>query len=419
MKIAFLVNQFPKLSETFILNQATGLLDRGHHVDIFAKRFGDEIVIHPDVEKYNLLDRTYYHRIPSKKIERTLTGLNIFIKGFWRNPRVTLRLLNFFAYGKDALSLKILYRIGPFLRNYDIIHCHFGPTGNFGATLKGQGIQGKLVTTFHGFDIRLGLEKGGHFYHNLFAVGDCFISISNFNRNHLINFGLDERKIVDLPVGINLAKFPYKWNGEDSGIESIIRVVTVARLVEVKGLHYGLKAIQKVLQNRPNLDLTYTIIGGGPLREELEKLSRELGLSEVVHIAGPRQQNDIIKILGQSHIFLLPSIAEVLPVSLMEAHAVGLPVIATDVGDIRRIVLDGKSGFVVKPRNVDALADKLRFLFEHPYKWPEMGITGRTHVAKNYDINKLNDRLVEIYFRLLDVNGTEKNLWQTDWSKKW
>ncbi len=216
-----------------------------------------------------------------------------------------------------------------------------------------------------------------------------------------MKFGLDEKKIVTHPVGIDLKKYSYKWKNESTVDKTHIKVITVARLVEEKGLQYGIEAIHKVLQKRPELNLEYNIIGSGPLEGELTELILKLNLSKVVHLLGPKDQNHVIEAIEQNHIFILPSIAEALPVVLMEAQAVGLPVISTSVGSTDQIVLNGKSGFIVPPKDADALSDKLEFLIDHRNLWPEMGLVGKKHVEKNYDIDKLNDRLVEIYQKIL------------------
>lgn len=402
MKIAFFVLQFPNLSQTFILNQITGLLDRGHHVDIFAKRRSNERTAQVDVEKYQLLDRTHYLEAPANVIVRILTAIKLVIKHVRRHPTTILRSLNIAKYGREAASLALLHKTVPLLKEYDIIHCHFGPAGNGGALLKELGLRAKLVTTFHGFDIRLGLQKGGHIYTTLFDRGECFIAISDYNYKNLTKLGLDERKIVRLPVGIDLSKFSYTSRAESPNPAEPVKILTVARLVEEKGLHYGIQAVAALLKKNPLLHVKYSIVGDGPLKEDLLRLTDKLMLKDVIHFLGPREQNGVIEMLHQSDIFLLPSVAEALPVCLMEAQAVGLPVVATNVGDTKRIVVDGKSGFVVRPKHADALAEKIHYLCEHPFRWPDMGMAGREHVARHYDINKLNDRLAEIYLELLN-----------------
>ena len=156
-----------------------------------------------------------------------------------------------------------------------------------------------------------------------------------------------------------------------------------------------------MLKKRQGLNLKYNIIGDGPLIGDLKYIVNKMMLNNVVHFLGPKEQEEIIDLLQQSHIFLCPSIAEALPVSIMEAQAVGLPVVATDVGSVSQIVLDGKSGFLVPARNVDALTERLLYLIDHPEICIQMGRHGRNNVEIHFDIDKLNDRLVQIYERLL------------------
>ena len=98
---------------------------------------------------------------------------------------------------------------------------------------------------------------------------------------------------------------------------------------------------------------------------------------------------------------------EGIPVAIVEALAWGLPVLSTLHSGIPEVIQDGESGFLVPERDTEALAEKLEYLIEHPELWPEMGRKGRKYVEEHYDIDKLNDRLVEIYQRLL--NGERLN----------
>jgi colanic acid/amylovoran biosynthesis glycosyltransferase len=143
MKIAFIVTQFPRLSETFVLNQITGLMERGHEVDIYAYERSNEPKIHEDVEKFHLFERTFYYgeakkHISDNKIIRVLKGLYIIFNNFHKNPKAILNSLNYFKYKLDAVNLRLLFDIAPFINNnnYDVIHCHFGPNGMLGVRLK-------------------------------------------------------------------------------------------------------------------------------------------------------------------------------------------------------------------------------------------------------------------------------------------
>lgn len=406
MKIAFIVPQFPKLSETFILNQIVGLIDRGHKVFIFSQGRSTETIMHPDISKYEMLKKTTYlsDTFLLSKFNRLYICLDIAVKSFLRNPKSIIKIYNFIKKGRSAISLMLLYKLSHCADDFDIIHCQFGTTGDIGILFKLLNKNSKVVTTFHGFDIRLGIEKGGSIYHNLFSKGDCFIAISDYNYNHLIDFGLDKDKIIYHPVGVDTDKFApkkeQKYNCQQDPIHPI-KILSIARLVEEKGLHLGIRAISNVLKQLPEIKITYSIIGDGPLKGDLISLANNLNIGDVVEFLGPLGQSEVISALQDSHILLLPSVAEVLPVSLMEAHAVGLPIVATDVGDIDSIVLDGRSGFVVPSGNVEALADKLIFLLQNPHMWLPMSLNGRRHVFEHYNIDKLNDRLVEIFNMLL------------------
>jgi colanic acid/amylovoran biosynthesis glycosyltransferase len=404
MRIAFIVTRFPTLSETFILNQITGLLDLGHDVDIYATRRPRTAKRHPDVSAYGLGDRTYYIDMPVQKPWRVLKAIGVMATNFNRSPVRLLRTLNGLKHGKEALSLRLLYGLVPFLGReeaYDILHCQFGPNGNLGMHLREIGVKGKLITTFHGHDTRKALEDGPGAYRELFKKGDCFIAVSEYNRSSLVKLGLDAGKIVYHPVGIDPTRFRRAARQSGTPPGDRMKIVTVARLVEQKGLKYGIHAIRKLLDRCPDLDLTYTIAGGGPLRAQLEKLVNGIGLTEVVRFLGPCTRNEVAEVLAESDLFVLPSVAESFGVVLLEAQAAGLPVVATAVGGTDCAIADGQSGFLVASRDADALTERLCHLVRHPDLRSQMSQAGRALVEQRYDIRKLNSRLVHIYEAVL------------------
>lgn len=406
MKIAFVLEVFPALSETFILNQITGLIDRGHDVDIYADVSRNEAKLHSAVEKYNLLDRTYYFQVPSNKLLRALKGLRLLLVNGLVGPVILISLWSVFKYGKQAVSL--VYRSIMLLpkQPYDIIHCHFGPNGIKGAMLRDIGVfQGKLITTFHGYDVNR-CHYPADYYNLLFHKGDLYTVNTTFTQNKAIALGCPAEKIIKLPVGVNVLE--YQFRQRVLHFNEPIKIITVARLVEKKGIEYSIRATAKVAENHPNL--LYRIIGDGPRRESLDKLIEELGLVDKVQLLGWKTQDEVRKLYADSHIFVLSSVTtssgdqEGQGLVLQEAQAMGLPVLSTFHNGISDGVLDGKSGFLVSERDVDALAKKLSYLIEHPEVWTEMGQAGHAFVAEHYDINKLNDQLVVIYQQLLKFN---------------
>lgn len=410
MKIAFIVPGFPSLSQTFILNQITGLIDRGLEVDIFAGEGGGASKIHEDVIKYNLLDRTCYHRkiIPKNRFFRLMKGVSYLVKYIPKKPIPVLSSLNIFKYGRKAASFNLLFQIIPFLEKgpYDIIHCHFGPSGNFGVFLKEVGaISSKVITTFHGYDLSRYIEENGNrTYEKLFDKGDLFLPISKRWKEKLIKLGCRKEKILVHRMGIDVGRFGFLQRKIRK--DGKISILTVARLVEKKGVQYGIQAVAKALKHYP--DIEYKIAGDGPLKKDLIHLISKFNINKNVILLGWKEQAEISDLMSHADILLAPSITskngnqEGIPVVLMEALAQGLPVISTQHSGIPELVQNEKSGFLVPEHDIQALVDKIEYLIEHPERWPDIGREGRKHVEKNFDINKLNDRLVQLCRYLLD-----------------
>ncbi|HHO75619.1 MAG TPA: colanic acid biosynthesis glycosyltransferase WcaL [Deltaproteobacteria bacterium] len=400
MKIAFLIDAFPVLSETFILNQITGLIDRGHEVDIFARNHRDSLEMHPDVRKYRLDGICTYLSHPPKNRSTCITAYLYLLF------RLTIRHVGIFHLLAEMLRTRnmkelfgLTYTLAPILgKSYDIIQCHYAKNGLSGIHLKKLGCNAKIVTMFHGHDIRAGLDDNDIPYRDLWRYGDCFLAISEYTRDKIIGFGADPTSIVYLPVGIDTSCFPLRSDSRPSENNTDgIRLISVARLVPDKGLSYALSAIRRVLEKLPGVEIEYRIIGDGPLQESLLNQVHELELENIVTFVGGKAQPSVRKELEASDIFLLPSTAEVLPVSLMEAQSIGLPVIASDVGAVREIVVDGRSGYLVPQGDPQHIADHLIKLISQRKNWKEMGRTGSAHIAAHFDIKHLTQRLEHIY----------------------
>ncbi|MBH8555250.1 glycosyltransferase [Nostocaceae cyanobacterium CENA357] len=408
MKIAFIVGCFPVLSETFIINQITGLIDRGHEVDIYGNPPDDSSKVHPDVNRYQLLAHTHYPpKISKNYLWRILKGIVLIITNFHKSPLVILQSLNFFKYGKQVFSLRLLYSVMRLLeaQTYDIIHCQFGTFALEGMILRDIGaIKGKLITTFRGYDISLFVQQNGeHVYDSLFSKGDFFLANCEYFQKKAIKLGCNAKKIVVHGSGIDSARFPFQVRHPHP--DGKTRITTTGRLIEKKGIEYGIRAVAKVSKIYPKIE--YNIIGDGYLQESLQQLIQSLNIADKVQLLGWKNQPEIIEILDKSDIFMAPSVTAIsgnqdAPVNtLKEAMVMGLPVIATIHGGIPELVKDGISGFLVPERDSDAIAEKLVYLIEHPEIWPLMGQAGRAYVESNYDINKLNDELVQIYRRVM------------------
>ena len=406
MRIAFIVDRFPNVSETFILNQITGLMDRGHHIDIYADWVQDLNEAQPDVIDYGLLNQARY--VSRNRVFRVCRKIFLLIQAIFESPAILSQLSFFSQPCRHVETCRIFYSAAPFLRkktSYDIIHCHFGQNGLKGALLHRAGaIRGKLVTTFYGYDISGYVDQHGlQIYKPLFSTGDLFIPIVEKWQNRLLDLGCTENKILVHRIGVDCDKFaffPRKRHLNDS-----VTVVTIARLVEKKGIEYGIKAIAKVLKNHKNLQ--YIIIGDGPLMKAMGNLTRSLWIEDSVTFLGQKRQQEIIEILHKSNILIAPSVTggdgdqEGTPVSIMEAMSTGIPVVSTQHSGINELVEDGVTGFLVPERHIDSLATRISYLISHPDICSQMGLAARAHIEKHFNINRLNDRLTEIYKKLL------------------
>jgi colanic acid/amylovoran biosynthesis glycosyltransferase len=413
MKIAFILNAFPVLTETFILNQITGLIDRGYHVNIFCRRPYPDPIHHSDVDKYNLLRHTFYYgtdteRLPANKVFRIIKAIGVLLAHLNRKPLPLLKALNVFKFGRQASSFRIFYLTIPFLENniheYDIAHCHFGPNGDLAAMLKYLGaFNGKIVTTLHGEAGHTGEKRYSKGYESLFEVGDLFLPMSNKERQNLISLGCDPRKIVVHRMGVDTGKFAFSPSKPRRNKKH--RLLTVARFNEKKGIEYGIRAVAKVAKRYP--DIEYKIGGDGPLKKDLQDLINRLDVNEKIKILGFQLQEEIVELFNDADIFLAPSVTskdgdmEGIPVVIMEAMARGLPILSTRHSGIPELVEDGKSGFLVPERDPDALAEKLAYLVQHQDLWPRMGRAGRDFIERHHDIEKLNDQMVQMFHQLL------------------
>ena len=396
MRIVFILEAFPALSETFILNQITGLIDLGHEVEIFARYQPKDKTVHSDVCKYNLIQKI------QRPIYKPVSKIRRWIK--------IILLVLIRTDVKDALKILIslnidqIYKIIPFLgKRLDVIYCHFGPTANEYLFLKDI-FKIPYVTKFYGYDVSSYIkQQGKDVYKELFKKGDLFLSIGNNMKDRLIQLGCPKDKIIIHHMGIDVEKF--KFNSQRLHHNGKINILTIARLVEKKGLWYSIEAVARTIKKYPNIE--YKIIGDGPCKNELQRYISNLGVNGRIRLVGKKNSLEVSAFMREADIFLLSSITatdgdmEGIPVSLMEAQAVGLPTLSTYHSGIPEVVKDGKSGFLVPEKNIEALSEKLIHLIEHPEKWPKLGRNGRSLVEEKFNIVQLNKKLEEIYISLI------------------
>ena len=400
MKIAFMVGEFPSLSETFILDQITSLIERGHTVSILAEREGRAADEHPDVARYGLRRLARYERLPEGFLRRLAA-----LPSAWRGTAAEWRALDVTRFGGMAASLRLSW--GAQLcggdADFDVVQCHFGALGLKAVLLRRIGaLRGRIVTAFHGEDITNYPRRfRGNHYEQLFAHGDLFLPISARWNAQLEAMGCPREKIQVHRMGIDLRHFAVR---AARPAPLVTRLLSVSRLVEKKGIGDAIRAVA-----RTSAPVEYVVAGDGPLRAELKALARELGVASRVRFVGAQARSEVAVLLEQADVFIAPSVTaadgdiEGIPVSIMEAMAVGLPVISTQHSAIPELVDDGATGLLVPERDAAALAGCIDALASDPDRRARMGTAGRARVADSFEMGALTTRLEELYRDLVPL----------------
>jgi colanic acid/amylovoran biosynthesis glycosyltransferase len=367
LRIAFVVGEFPKPSETFILRQIVGLLDRGCDVQIFAHRPSEVRVVDDVVRQRDLVGRTHYR-------ERT-------------------RATGWLAKVRSAITPR-----AP-LRSFDVVHAHFGPHAMFAARERDRGhLAGPLLASFHGHDVhRHPRLRGRHVYLRLFRDAQWFTANTRFTADAIAELGCPRARTTILPMGLALPTGPIV----PRSLGRPLRVLTIARHVEKKGLEYGIRAIAKLAARHPTL--VYDLAGDGPLRGKLERLASELGIAGRVRFHGWCSQARAQSLLQVADLFVLPSVTakdgdmEGQALVVQEAQAWGVPVVSTRHNGIPEGLVEGETGLLVAERDADELADAIEHILLDDELRRSMSARAVEFVRARYDIEQLNDRLVELY----------------------
>jgi colanic acid/amylovoran biosynthesis glycosyltransferase len=319
------------------------------------------------------------------------------------------RLLQRTFYTITGLSKKLMQEmkmVSPIL-----LHAHFGVEGVYALPFA-QRLKIPLLTTFHGFDATrnmTGLLKAGKISYlryiyglkRLIREGDCFIAISNYIRNRLIERGFPPNKTIVHYTGIDISRFASDGREDDGRT-----ILTVARLVEKKGTEYLIRAIAKIRSEVPDVQLE--IVGDGPLRRFLEQLTTELGISQQVRFSGTLSHEEVAVHMKKASIFCLPSVtaedgdAEGLGNVFLEASASMKPVVGTFHGGIPEAIHNDYNGFLVPERDIDSLGKYLLILLKNRELRQKMGEEGQRLVKMNFDIKKQTQYLEEIYKNIIN-----------------
>jgi glycosyltransferase involved in cell wall biosynthesis len=226
---------------------------------------------------------------------------------------------------------------------------------------------------------------------------DTLISVSTGQRLRLEELEvMPAERMVTIYNGINAERFQVPTNGvlrqELGGADGAL-VAQIGRLHEQKGPHIFLQAAALILRQRP--DVTFLLVGEGPLAGELQVLARQLGLRDRVRFLGWR--DDVPQILATADVGVLSSLWEGLPYTLLEIMAAGKPTVSTDADGCGEAVLNGETGFIVPRRDPAALAQAILTLLEKPDLAKEMGEKGRKRVTEHFSLEAMITKTEAVY----------------------
>lgn len=394
LKVGLMVADFPVISETFVINIAAGLLERGHDVRLVAMS-GQQpppVKMHEDVAKFRLSDR-----VSTPTLGRWL------IRPFVRRDRGDIEVWGLSRRIAAFLSQGLMLGRLP---KVDIMHCQFATLAVQAKRHRALGLlrARRLVIHVRGHDVT-GIPKvhGEDAFREVFGAADLLVANCEHFRKRAISLGAPPDRVIVIGSGIDTQKFKPRDAARKPGG---LRLVAVGRLVDKKGFGDAISAMARLPEGLA--DARLELIGDGPLRDTLSQQISDLGLQDRVTLAGAMSHADIIERLAASDILLAPSVTaksgdQDAPVNtLKEAMAMEMPVIATYHGGIPELVEDGRNGYLVPEHDPGAIADAIGRLSKESSKWKEMGQYGRKCVIERYDQEIVMNRLIEAYRSILD-----------------
>jgi glycosyltransferase involved in cell wall biosynthesis len=316
-------------------------------------------------------------------------------------------------HGKFDLCVLRALRNIVLRHNINLIHGHDYKSDLFATTLRWwMGRQHfALVSTAHAW-VMLGLR--GELYRRLDLAlmrrFDHLIAVSHATKNEMIAAGIPP----DLISVIHNAIDTDAWSPRHAtlglkaelGLEQACPVIGyVGRIMPEKDLETWLRAAALVAQRHS--EAQFVLVGegrDGDTLGQLQRLATELGIAEQVHFPGYRAQ--LLPVYGSFDLFVLSSRREGLPNSILEAMAVGLPVVTTDVAGTSEIVLDGQTGYVVPQGDVDRLAHAMVTLVADKQRRQRMGQTGRERIECEFSFTQRLQRIEQLYARVLGLPST-------------
>jgi colanic acid/amylovoran biosynthesis glycosyltransferase len=387
-RIAYLLSQYPAVSHTFFLKEILGLKQLGFHIETSSVNRPDRPVSELTPIEAREASQTYYIKDTSHwRILTTLMLVLVKHPGiFWRGLRTALRLDPWDLYRSfyALLYLTEALLLGEWMkrRNLSHLHVHFGGSVATVAFLTCAAWGFSYSLTIHGPEEFYDVE---HFHlAQKFNRARLIFCISDFCRSQVMKYcdpsQWDKLRVIRL--GVDLDEFvpaPVS-NRRNTGLH----IVSVGRLVPAKGQTILLRSVSLLL--RWGCSIHLTLVGDGTSREVLKKFVEDHQISQHVTFQGALNHDQTHQQLAEADIFALASFAEGVPVALMEAMAMEIPCVSTQIAGIPELIRHNVDGLLVPPSSDEALAAALELLIKDEGLRRKLGASGRARVMDRYNL---------------------------------
>lgn len=383
-RVLYVVSLFPCWSETFIVREIATLVARGVDVRILSLKHPSEAMVQPDAAA--LLDRTWHPQARTRAWSSRLAVLLTQplaiatlvaqqVAGLWKQPLVLLKSL--YALLRGIEHLAAIRQFDP-----DFIHAHWATYPSTVALALARLTGKPWGFTCHAHDIFV----DDQLLATKLTRATLPVTISRFNIDYLAEHvtPVARERLQVVHCGVDLPEFAYRRDGRDDDL-----LIAVGRLDPIKGFDVLLRALAELAD--AGVAFRCRIIGEGPQRAELERTIATLRLGDRVQLPGARPQVEVRALLHAATAFVLPSAVapdgnrDGIPVALMEAMAVGAPVVSTRVSGIPELIDDDVSGLLVDGGDASGLAVALRRLLGDAALRERLASAGRAIVERDFD----------------------------------
>jgi glycosyltransferase involved in cell wall biosynthesis len=287
-------------------------------------------------------------------------------------------------------------RLAALFRHWrvDVVHTHNTKALVYGGPAARLARAWGLVHTWHGQNL-LASPREALLFRLAGRLADRLVAVSQDAAGLMVREGIPSSRVRTIRNGIDLARFA--WSGPCRGGP----VVTVARLSPEKDVATLIEAA--ALLQRQSDDFCLEVAGNGPCLPALQHLAQDLGLGQRVRFLG--QVNDVPALLGRASLFVLPSRTEGISLTLLEAMARGLPVVATRVGGNPEVVVEGQTGWLVPPGKPEELARAMLRVQGDPAEGRRLGMAGRQRVQELFDVRAMVASYEALYRECLPLSA--------------